>query len=360
MKHDLTIATAWSSNHHRCGNNLLWSIAEREPRARVIIYDIVLTDEERDFLPAYVKHGELRRFDFSKYPAHFKLSENSGRMAFRPVIVHEASKEFGGIILWLDAGCILTGSLKLLMLAVKKYGIISPSVPSKLKLALHPSTHEALKVSGDRMEKPMRDAGISCFDTSQPKVMQFIEHWRDVALNPALTAPEGSVKRTHRQDAVFAALLLEHGFEPPHLPRLPIMSHQDHVDLKHLKLFFSRPWFLKPESEWPKQPLSVTPQNRRGYSIAIKMAARQMIQPKISKESKAIPFEKWPDYVREIAAQKIEGEIGVGTTVERVIGRFGSNEFREWYAEKAGVMKGQCHCDKWKPQWNAQYQYEKL
>lgn len=357
MTHNITIVTAASSNHFRCLNNLLWSINEREPRARVIIYDIGLSDEERTYLPSFVRHGELRKFDFTKYPAHFKLSENSGRMAFRPVIVHEVAKELGGIVLWLDAGCILTSGLQLFLLAVKKYGIISPTVPSKLQAALHHSTHAALRVIGDRLQKPMRDAGISCFDTSQPKVMQFIEHWRDVALNPTLTAPHGSEKRTHRQDAVFAALILESGLTPPPMfPHLPIMSHQDHVDLRHLKLFFSRPWFLKPESEWPAKPKPlppVQPLNQRGYSTVIKTVARS-IAPKVKA---SIPFDKWPDYIKEIAAKKIEGERGAGDTVERVVGKFGSAEFRIWYAERAGVMAGQCKCENWLPIWNSKYRY---
>ena len=72
---------------------------------------------------------------------------------------------------------------------------------------------------------------------------------------------------------------------------------------------------------------------------------------------RSIPLSEWPAYLRELSAQKTAGEKGLGDTVERVIGKFGSDAFRTWYAEKAGVFKSQCRCTKWKPIWNARYPY---
>jgi hypothetical protein len=47
------------------------------------------------------------------------------------------------------------------------------------------------------------------FDTTRPEVMALLDRWSSIALDPACTAPEGSTRRTHRQDAVFAVLLYQ-------------------------------------------------------------------------------------------------------------------------------------------------------
>jgi len=63
----------------------------------------------------------------------------------------------------------------------------------------------------------------------------------------------------------------------------------------------------------------------------------------------------WPRWATELAAHARPGDRGLGDVVEREIGPFGSDAFKEWYAGVAGVMARTCRCAEWKPVWNARY-----
>ena len=70
-----------------------------------------------------------------------------------------------------------------------------------------------------------------------------------------------------------------------------------------------------------------------------------------------LPPKEWPGWATEMAKNKMSGEAGLGDTVARVVAPFGSQAFKEWYAEVAGVMQKTCQCREWKPVWNARYPY---
>lgn len=74
--------------------------------------------------------------------------------------------------------------------------------------------------------------------------------------------------------------------------------------------------------------------------------------------TQAISESLWPDWIKKISEQRISTETGVGDTVERVIGEFGSSEFRVWYAESTSVYQPTCKCATWKPIWNMIYAYQ--
>ena len=65
----------------------------------------------------------------------------------------------------------------------------------------------------------------------------------------------------------------------------------------------------------------------------------------------------WPAHIAAIAAQRRPGEVGAGDTVARVIGAFGSAEWRSWYAANAGIFAPQCQCTGWQKRWNVMYPY---
>lgn len=70
-----------------------------------------------------------------------------------------------------------------------------------------------------------------------------------------------------------------------------------------------------------------------------------------------IPWEAWPSWAKELALQKTPADVSLADTVERAIGPFGSQAFKEWYAEAAGVFQKVCQCVGWKPIWAAKYRY---
>jgi len=209
----LTIVTGASSNHFICLQNLLWSISKCQPDARVIVYNLGLTDAEhsvlRDMPPFYLERWEFRKFDFTKYPKHFDMTANSGRMAFRPVTLAAAAHEFGGVVMWLDAGTVLLEPLDQQRACIQKDGAYCPCAPGDIESLIYPSAIIPLGITDDLRKLPIRDAGMCGFDTTRPEVMALLDRWSAIAQDSICTAPEGSTRRTHRQDAVFAVLLYQ-------------------------------------------------------------------------------------------------------------------------------------------------------
>jgi hypothetical protein len=211
MRNKVTIITGASSNHFMCLQSLLWTISVFEPTARVIVLDLGLTAAESSALtdvpPFYLANWELRKYAFENYPDHFRMENNAGRMAFRPISVQSAAKEFGGIVIWLDAGCQLSARIDELEWIIKQTGVYCPTTQCTIAEKLYPSAHAPLSVTDDLLPLQLRDAGVCGFDTQNPQAMALIDRWAAVALDARCTAPDGSTRFNHRQDAVFAVLL---------------------------------------------------------------------------------------------------------------------------------------------------------
>lgn len=80
----------------------------------------------------------------------------------------------------------------------------------------------------------------------------------------------------------------------------------------------------------------------------------EMRTPKGGTPNMAVPLEKWPEWAKAMALLKQDGEIGVGDTVERIIGPAVGGKFKRWYKEKFGKS---CGCERRKAEWNQKYRY---
>jgi hypothetical protein len=215
MNPQLTIVTAASSNHFLPLQSLLWTISKFEPSAHVFVYDLGLSVDEHaetihSLLP--LTNSKIRSFDFTKYPPHFSLVENAGRMAFRPTVLAEIAHELSAAgqtssLLWLDAGCQLREPLATIKAIIRQQSVYSPCAPGSIANCLYPAAHSSLSVTSDLLLLAIRDAGICGFDITNPAVVALLDRWAAVALDKNCTAPGGSTRHTHRQDAVFAVLL---------------------------------------------------------------------------------------------------------------------------------------------------------
>ena len=229
MNYQITIVTGASSNHFNCLKNLLWSIQTFAPAANVVVYDLGLEEKEANQIP------NIRKFDFSKYPSYFNIKENSGRMGFRPVAVQSAAKEFGGIVMWLDAGCLLRENPIEVFQFIKAHGVYCPKTHGTISNCLHPNARASLNVTDDLLGVQMRDAGISAFDTSNPSAMPLIDKWASVALDKNSTAPDGSSRKNHRQDAVYSVILHKSGLPLSGYRSHAIVMRQDLLSLEDVK-----------------------------------------------------------------------------------------------------------------------------
>lgn len=68
----------------------------------------------------------------------------------------------------------------------------------------------------------------------------------------------------------------------------------------------------------------------------------------------SVPESKWPVWATAIAYFKSDRDLGVGDTVERVIGKANSMAFKAWYLV---TFKKSCGCNQRKSEWNVKYKY---
>merc|ERR1711879_511308 len=113
-KDELAIVTAASENHYGVlKQSLLKTIHIYEPQTRVIIYDLGLSpDSRRELERLCAKRGvwSVRTFDYSRYPSYMSITIARGEYAWKPIIIKEVVDQFP-LVLWLDAGDGLTGTL---------------------------------------------------------------------------------------------------------------------------------------------------------------------------------------------------------------------------------------------------------
>jgi len=64
--------------------------------------------------------------------------------------------------------------------------------------------------------------------------------------------------------------------------------------------------------------------------------------------------DRWPLWALAIALLKQDGEIGVGDTLERIIGPANSAAFKAWHM---ATFKKSCGCSERKAVWNQRYKY---
>ena len=84
------------------------------------------------------KYITIKKFNFDKYPKFFSERSNGdnklGSYAWKSAIVSETIKEYGGSVLWLDAGDKVTKKLTLLRIVLTSVGLYVPKVQEELRL----------------------------------------------------------------------------------------------------------------------------------------------------------------------------------------------------------------------------------
>lgn len=65
-----------------------------------------------------------------------------------------------------------------------------------------------------------------------------------------------------------------------------------------------------------------------------------------------LPPTPWPPWALALKEKALPSDRGLGDVAARVIGPFGSPEFRTWYSEATSIWNPQCRCETWQPLWN--------
>lgn len=199
---NITIVTAASSNHSR---SLLQFLRSVPNGIRTVVYDIGLREDEVKQLPGWVLY---RTFDFSVYPRFVHLtSPDAGAYAWKPVIVYDTCKEFGGIVVWCDAGNILK-YLDRLVLASKECGVYSATSLGTYRQWTHPTTLRNLPGSEKFFDRDMRNAACIGIDWSNANAQYLIHDWKTLALRQEISLPDGANRMNHRHDQSILTYLI--------------------------------------------------------------------------------------------------------------------------------------------------------
>ena len=194
------MVTGADHTHSKSLMNLLCSAAKWEPGMRCIVYDLGLTDAQREALSAEFPEREVRRFDFSKYPSYFDIRVNAGEYAWKPVIFSDVFEDVRGSVVWFDAGNLLTEPLTLMRKVVQWKGFYSPFAKGAVEEWTHPATLAYLKAERTVRRKQNLAGYCVAANYRSPKARDFVGRWRECALVRECIAPAGSSRANHRQD----------------------------------------------------------------------------------------------------------------------------------------------------------------
>lgn len=212
-KQKLVIITGSDSSHFKSLYQLLDSLAIYEKNTKIIIFDLGITFKEREIIKKKFPSFDLRKFDYSHYPAYFNIKLNAGEYAWKPVIINNVLNEFKTSVCWLDGGNKVTKPLTSLRKIIELYGFYSPFSKGIIADWTHPKTLESLGVLDDKHLLKQRNLNGACVSANYNDVnVRFvIQKWSDCAKTKECIAPQGSSRENHRQDqAVLSTLVYKY------------------------------------------------------------------------------------------------------------------------------------------------------
>ncbi len=229
----LTIVTGADVTHGESLINLLTSLREHEPDADVHIWDLGLDESQIATIHRLYPKYQIRELDFDAYPDYMDIRMQAGQYAWKPVIISETAIGKNGIILWLDAGDVITGRLKWIRTLSNYLGFYSPYSSGRIADWTHHGTLNYLNCHGEAILDHNLNGSIVSFDLRNPIAKNLLEKWTTCALNRDCIAPIGSNRSNHRQDQAALSVLsyqsglVKNGFFMRLASPLNILIHQD-------------------------------------------------------------------------------------------------------------------------------------
>jgi len=202
----LTILTAADEAYWRCLWQFLRSARRMgiEGQARVVAYDLGLEAQTLARLKESFAWVEFRTFNFVQYPPHAALVSRT--YAWKPMLVAQGAREYGGEILWLDCAALFqTRSLGDLRSSLARDGTYVLKGASALELRCNAFTLDALGVPDEDRKRVERPATIIGFDTRRVAVRELIAEWQAHSLVPERIAPRTA---GHNPEQALLSILL--------------------------------------------------------------------------------------------------------------------------------------------------------
>ena len=230
---NLNIVTGADTTHAKSLINLLKSILKFEPNAQVTIWDLGLNQGQINSIFELSNCFQIRKFDFESYPKFMDIKVDAGHYAWKPIIIEETMKSKIGILIWLDAGNVLTGRLDLLKRVTISQGLFSPYSPGTIEQWTHPATISYLKCPSKSLSSRNCNGALVSVLLSNEHALRVVQKWKELSFAQSCIAPIGSNRSNHRQDQAVLTVLCEiNGFNKKGWYRIlhwryNVLTHQD-------------------------------------------------------------------------------------------------------------------------------------
>ena len=247
---------------HRFARTLMQLLlsAERQgesARARWQVFDLGLSDADRRRIAARFPWVNLRPFDFAAFPAHVSLG--SGSYAWKPLIIAEAAKGFGGPLFWFDSGTILKRPIDEALAALERQGFWGLRSQMPLARKCDPRVLDALEVPLETRHVREYAAGAVGFDLAAPLGRRLVADWARHALIAEHIVPEAYAAFHKHDQALLNCLLakeMHDGSFEPTLDEIDISSANPSPMLSTRNFapegrpLWTDPWYRFASSSW--------------------------------------------------------------------------------------------------------------
>lgn len=150
---------------------------------------------------------EVHKFEFSNYPEHVNLSsQDNGAYAWKPIIIEEILNLSKGLVLWCDAGNLLTRNLSSLKRHLIINGFYSPLSSENIEKWSHPKTLDYLNFPKNKYLKRNLNAAVVGI-RYKSRYRELVDLWKTSALQKDLILPEGANSSNHRWDQTLLTLI---------------------------------------------------------------------------------------------------------------------------------------------------------
>ena len=191
----IVIAGAVSSNHYKESMDMIASVQHFYPSLHIVIYNLGLTNLQINTLESYC-NVHVRQFNFSRYP---DFVQNLRLFAWKPLMVHELSKEFD-FIFYHDASIrLMKPVVDIVLPLMKEFPFVPGSTFNVTSRKIVRKTHNGmlhyLNMTQCREELDVFgvvEANSWALRVNELTVSKILEPWADCALHKECIAPEGA------------------------------------------------------------------------------------------------------------------------------------------------------------------------
>lgn len=247
------VATAADHRFARTLQQFLLSLERQgeHRRARVIVYDLGLSDADRALLARRFRWAKVTPFGFAAHPPHVALA--AGSYAWKPLLLAELADGHSGPLFWFDSGTILKAPLDQALAALARDGFWGLRSQTALVRKCDLRVLDSLAVPPEVRHIREYAAGAVGFDLASPLGRGLVTDWAAHAAIADHIVPDG-YSAFHKHDQALLNCLLAKAIFAGTLT--PALAEVDISSAAPSTLISTRNYV------WPRLPLWADPAAR--------------------------------------------------------------------------------------------------